>query len=265
MQTITMDISSKESLLLDIQKNAVSFKSGDTDQRFCLSLYENEQEWNIPSNAVLAVWYSGPGGEGNYSEVDGLSAFAVSGNTVTITPAPEMIAVSGSGFLCLSIHCPDNTKKVLWNLVYTVEGTPAGANPQMGTYFTALSGLIRQAQEAAEAFETDPSLQIGGKAADAAATGQAIGQIAAGLSSFRSMMIHSSTAETPQAMLDRVWSGLPSECNYVILHNNVGVVGSVIGCKATDKYATFIWFNYNNASIYLLKRLNGVWSETPMS
>jgi hypothetical protein len=265
MKTIVMDLSSKEDLLLEIQKNTINFKQEDINQRFCIALYDESQEWCIPDDAVLSVWYSGPSGEGSYSEVEGNSAFIVSGNQITITPAPEMIAAPGSGLLCLSIHAPASVSRILWNLVYTVEGTPAVGNPQMGTYFTALSGLVRQAQSAANTFQADPTLSIAGKAADAAATGAALDKITSEFAGFKTMTVTSTQAETPQVMLERIWNQIPEECNIVILHNNSGVVGTIFGNKATEKYATFLWFNYASSSVYLLKRLNNVWEETAIS
>ena len=181
MKTIALDMAGKDDLLLDVQKNVVSFKSGDTDQRFCLALFDGAKEWVIPKDALLSVWYSGPGGEGCYSDIDGETAFSVSGNTVTITPAPEMLSVSGSGLMCLVVH-DTQSQRVLWNLVYTVEGVPAADSSGASGYFAAFTGLIRQAQQFIVAQDPDATLSHAGKAADAAATGAALnGKASSGL------------------------------------------------------------------------------------
>lgn len=174
MKTIMVDISSKDDLLIDVQKNAVSFACGSTKQPFCLSLYENKTPWNVPAGTEFSVWYSGPGGEGCYSHVDGVSAFSVSGHEVTVAPAPEMTAVSGSGLMCLMAHLPDGSQKKMWNLVYTAEGIPGGDTPAAAKYFAAFSGLIAQALQCVEQQTPDTSLTIPGRSADAASTGAAI-------------------------------------------------------------------------------------------
>ena len=176
MKTILLDLNSKHDLLLDVQKNTVSFASSDSAQRFCLGLLEGGNPWPVPEDASLSLWYSGPSGSGSYTEVDGASAFSVAGNTVTITPAPQMLAAPGSGLMCLMVHTADGAQRKMWNLVYTVEGVPGAEGTHAQAYFAAFSGLIQQAQAFIHRQLPDPSLTVEGKAADAAATGAALGE-----------------------------------------------------------------------------------------
>ena len=168
MQTFHFDLSAKS------DAPVLYVKQGDVGRRFRAVVTDGGAAYAIPAGAQFSVWFSGPGGEGNYKSIGDRSAFAVEGNTVTVELIAQMLVNAGTGAMCLALSADDGTQLGLWNMVYAVEHVPGMGSKAVEDCYTALSELLRQAIDAAETFEVDASLSAPGKAADAAAVGEAL-------------------------------------------------------------------------------------------
>ena len=165
MQTFHFDLSTKSIAPV------LNVKQGDVGRKFQAVITDRGVAYNIPAGAQFSVWFSGPSGEGNYSAIGERSAFTVDGNTVTVELIAQMLQNPGTGAMCLVLNAVDGSQIGLWNVIYSVEAVPGMGSKTAQEYYTALSELARQAIEAAATFETDTTLSVSGKAADAAATG----------------------------------------------------------------------------------------------
>ena len=175
MQTIHLDVSNKGVV------PAIYAKQGDVGRKFRAVITDNGEAYDIPADALLSVWYSGTSGEGNYSMIGENSAFSIDGNTVTVELITQMLTNPGGGNVCLVMNRQDGTQIGTWNIPYIVEQLPGMGSSAAEQYFTALteaaakaSESAAKAAEAAATFETDESLSVAGKAADAATTGAAL-------------------------------------------------------------------------------------------
>ena len=165
MQTFHFDLSTKSIAPV------LNVKQGDVGRKFKAVITDGGVAYNIPAGAQFSVWFSGPSGEGNYSAIGERTAFAVDGNTVTVELIAQMLVNAGTGAMCLVLYGNDGTQLGLWNVIYAVEHVPGMGSEAAEDYYTALSELAKHAIDAAATFETDPSLSVGGRAADAAAVG----------------------------------------------------------------------------------------------
>ena len=168
MQAFHFDLSTKSIAPV------LNVKQGDVGRKFQAVITDRGVDYNIPAGAQFSVWFSGPSGEGNYSAIGERSAFTVDGNTVTVELIAQMLQNPGTGAMCLVLNAVDGSQIGLWNVIYSVEAVPGMGSKTAQEYYTALSELARQAIEAAATFETDTTLSVSGKAADAAATGAAL-------------------------------------------------------------------------------------------
>ena len=127
MQIINLDLSRK-GIIATLQT-----KQGDVGRQFQAVVTDNGKAYSIPEGAMLSVWYSGASGDGNYSEIDGESAFTITGNCVTVTLIAQMLANPGAGILCLMLHGADGTQIATWNILYQTEAVPGvGSVPAIG-------------------------------------------------------------------------------------------------------------------------------------
>ena len=168
MQIFQIDLSTKHMV------QTVYAKQGDVGRKFQVVLTDGTVAYPIPAGVQFSVWYSGPGGEGNYSAIGDKSAFEVRENTVTVELIAQMLMHEGTGVLCVVMNAADGTQLGLWNMVYAVEPVPGTDSQGAQQFYTALSEVAAQAIRAAETFQTDPALKIPGRAADAEATGVAL-------------------------------------------------------------------------------------------
>ena len=118
MQTIRLDICRYQ------VSEGICVKQGDVGRKFQVKVTDCGEDYAIPAGAKLSVWYSGTSGEGNYSEINGVSAFQVEGNTVTVEMIAQMMMNKGGGTLCLIIHRADGGQLGMWSIPYLVEGVP---------------------------------------------------------------------------------------------------------------------------------------------
>jgi len=144
MQTFTLDLSNKRVVPL------LYAKQKDTGAKIQIAITDNDKEYAIPAGTSFSVWYSGTSGAGNYVEINGKSAFSVSGNKVTVELIYQMLANPGEHLMCLVMSGTGGTRLGLWNIPYFVEGIP-GENSQVAQqYYDAFVYAQQKAERAAQ-------------------------------------------------------------------------------------------------------------------
>lgn len=161
MQTIHIDISNANII------PAIYAKQGDVGRKFQAVITDGGTAYNIPSGTTLSMWYSGASGEGNYTHIGERSAFSVDGNKAVVEMITQMLSVPGEGKMCLVLNYGEN-QIASWNIEYVVESVPGAESEKAEEYYTAFSKAV------SELPYPDESLSVAGKAADAAATGEAL-------------------------------------------------------------------------------------------
>ena len=184
MQTFNLDLTTK-----GIQP-LLNAKQGDVGRKFKAVITDGSAGYQIPANAEFSVWYSGTGGEGNYTMIGDHKAISIDGNTVTVELITQMLNLPGNGRLCLTMDA-DGTNISTWNIPYFVESVPGMGSKTATQYFNDLKNTAEraaasaqeaansaaEATQAAEKLETDESLSVSGVAADAKATGERIATV----------------------------------------------------------------------------------------
>lgn len=204
MQIINLNINKKTEIPL------LHVKQGDTGRTFQAVLFDGDESYSVPAGAVFSVWYSGTGGAGNYTTLDGRSAFAVDGNTVTVELSPKMLACKGGGLMCIVMNSSDGTQLGLWNIPYFVEGVPGSEGADAQSYFDAFAEVVahaleasKQAQDAVDNLKTDTTLTVSGKPADAYAAGEALaGKAPAGFGYGETLGVYDTADNTFTARMD---------------------------------------------------------------
>lgn len=161
MQIIQLDISRKTEI------SVVQAKQDDVGRKFQVVVLENGKPYFIPGNAVISLWYSGASGEGNYTEIDGKMPFQIYENTVTVELISQMLRLPGGGQMCLVMLDHSGRQIGFWNIPYHVEKIPGMGSKGAEDYFSALTKMIQD-------METDKSLSIADRPADAKAVGDAL-------------------------------------------------------------------------------------------
>lgn len=177
MQTIHLEVSDKN------VPELLQTKQGDVGRKFLAVFRDGAEDFQIPEDALLTVWYSGTSGDGNYSAIDGRSAFTVSGNMVEVEVITQMVTSRGGGTLCLVMNRADGGQLGYWNIPYMTEGIPGVESAEATQYYTALSETagqvaqyVAEAREIADNLIVDDTLSHAGAAADAAAVAAALEQ-----------------------------------------------------------------------------------------
>lgn len=117
-------------------------KQDDINRAFTVVFNNDGETWPVPAGAVIAVWYHGASGMGNFIE-----GIIVSGNTATVPFIPQMLSVPGSGQLCLVISTEAGDQIGTWNIPYIVEEVPGWGSDGYTIYYTALSETLAQIQQ----------------------------------------------------------------------------------------------------------------------
>lgn len=162
MQTIYLDISNKGVI------PTIHAKQGDVGRKFQVVLTDSGLPYIPVGGSAFSVWYSGASGEGNYTEVGDKSAFSVSGNKVTVEMISQMLSNDGEGVLSLVLNDPNGNQISTWNIHYICEYVPGAGSQEAKAYYTAFSQAVENLPY------PDASLSASGKAADAAAVGDAL-------------------------------------------------------------------------------------------
>ncbi len=178
MQIIDLDIGSYQ------VPQTVYAKQGDVGRKFQIHLADGGEPYVPADGAWFSLWYSGTSGIGNYSAIADRSAFSQEGSAVTVELIGAMLRNKGGGTLCLLLHDEQGAQTGFWNIPYVCEAVPGLDSSEVTAHCTALTEYARMAaesaaaaQEAAESFQVDSNLVMGGMAADAAETGRRITEV----------------------------------------------------------------------------------------
>lgn len=195
MQTLKMDFQSQST------PPVVPVMQSDAQSRFIgITLYNGGVPYEAPEGASYTVQYCGPGANnmGWYDTIQLSSGTrkavivdSASKNVVTLELAEQALRVNGNVFVNLCVVT--NTGYMLKTFPILCRVTGAAfpdtvavqsffyvtgiTSEQWLAYVTACQDAQKRAEDAAAKFVTDPTLSLSGKAADAKATGDTVGQL----------------------------------------------------------------------------------------
>lgn len=147
MQTFHLDLQSKGIVPL------LYAKQRDVGTKICVVLTTNGIRYPVPENTQFSVWFSGKSGDGNYTEIDGRSAFFIDDNEVTVELIYQMLNKPGEHVMCLVMNDAEGNQKGLWNIPYFVEPIPGADSKAATDYYNAFLESQKRAEEAAERAE----------------------------------------------------------------------------------------------------------------
>ena len=148
MQTIKLDLQQQTTILPSLKA-----KQNDRYSRFFKAvLLDGSTAFSIPSGAAMMVRYIAPSGCGWYdtvTEIDGTtthSAFSITGNQVTVELAEAMLAMPGSGTLCLQVYAASGYRIGTWNISFDIEADLlTDSTIAASDYYNVLTGQVAQA------------------------------------------------------------------------------------------------------------------------
>lgn len=167
----------------------ISAVENDSQSRFFqATLYENGKAYTAPAGASYSIMYCGfgPQNQGWYDTInDGAgkrAACAVSGNVVTCEIARQALQVPGHVSIVLCMTTGKGYMLKSWPIECDCKNDRYDSTVEIQSFFyiTQISNESwTQAIQAVEELKNtiDPTLSLSGKAADAKATGDAVGQV----------------------------------------------------------------------------------------
>ena len=167
----------------------ISAVENDSQSRFFqATLYENGKAYTAPEGAAYSIMYRGfgPQNQGWYDTInDGAgkrAACAVSGNVVTCEIARQALQVPGHVSIVLCVTTGKGYMLKSWPIECDCKNDRYDSTVEIQSFFyvTQVSNADwTQAIQAVEELKNtiDPTLSLSGKAADAKATGDAVGEL----------------------------------------------------------------------------------------
>lgn len=167
----------------------ISAVENDSQSRFFqATLYENGKAYAAPEGATYSIMYRGfgPQNQGWYDTInDGAgkrAACVVSGNVVTCEIARQALQVPGHVSIVLCVTTGKGYMLKSWPIECDCKNDRYDSTVEIQSFFyvTQISNESwTQAIQAAEELKNtiDPTLSLSGKAADAKATGDAVGEL----------------------------------------------------------------------------------------
>ena len=148
MQNFELDITNKRVIPL------LYAKQRDVGAKIHVVLTDNKEPYTVPNDVQFSVWFSGKSGSGNYTEIDGKSAFVVEGNTITVELIHQMLNNAGEHAMCLVMNDASGNQRGMWNIPYFVEEIPGADSEAATAYYNAFLDAQKKAEEAADRAET---------------------------------------------------------------------------------------------------------------
>ncbi len=167
----------------------ISAVENDSQSRFFqATLYENGKAYTAPEGAAYSIMYRGfgPQNQGWYDTInDGAgkrAACAVSGNVVTCEIARQALQVPGHVSIVLCVTTGKGYMLKSWPIECDCKNDRYDSTVEIQSFFYVTQISNASWTQAIQAFEElkntiDPTLSLSGKAADAKATGDAVGQL----------------------------------------------------------------------------------------
>lgn len=180
----------------------ISAVENDSQSRFFqATLYENGKAYTAPEGATYSIMYRGfgPQNQGWYDTInDGAgkrAACAVSGNVVTCEIARQALQVPGHVSIVLCVTTGKGYMLKSWPIECDCKNDRYDSTAEIESFFyiTQVSNADwTQAIQAVEELKNiiDPTLSLSGKAADAKATGDAVGELKEDIISVSNGLIH---------------------------------------------------------------------------
>ena len=250
MQTLKMDFQSQST------PPVVPVMQSDAQSRFIgLTLYDGGVPYSAPSGAQYTVQYRGSGANnmGWYDTIQLSSgtrkAVVVSSsspNVVTLELAEQALRVNGKVEVSLCVVNNTGYKLNTFPIICRVTGAPyvdpvavrsyfyvtGLTSEQWLAYVTACQDAQKRAEDAAATFETDPTLSVEGKAADASVTGKKIKDITENISNENAIYIgepgYRSFSKNGELTYNADWSSVKAEISDVLQDYGVIISNSAI-------------------------------------
>jgi hypothetical protein len=167
----------------------ISAVENDSQSRFFqATLYENGKAYTAPEGAAYSIMYRGfgPQNQGWYDTInDGAgkrAACAVSGNVVTCEIARQALQVPSHVSIVLCVTTGNGYMLKSWPIECDCKNDRYDSTVEIQSFFYVTNVSNASWMQAIQAVEDlkntiDPTLSLSGKAADAKATGDAVGQL----------------------------------------------------------------------------------------
>ena len=167
----------------------ISAVENDSQSRFFqATLYENGKAYTAPAGASYSIMYHGfdPQNQGWYDTInDGAgkrAACAVSGNVVTCEIARQALQVPGHVSIVLCVTTGKGYMLKSWPIECDCKNDRYDSTAEIQSFFYITQVSNEDWNRAIQALEElkntiDPTLSLSGKAADAKATGEAVGKL----------------------------------------------------------------------------------------
>ena len=167
----------------------ISAVENDSQSRFFqATLYENGKAYTAPEGATYSIMYRGfgPQNQGWYDTInDGAgkrAACAVSGNVVTCEIARQALQVPGHVSIVLCVTTGKGYMLKSWPIECDCKNDRYDSTAEIQSFFYVTSVSNASWMQVIQAVEElkniiDPTLSLSGKAADAKATGDAVGRL----------------------------------------------------------------------------------------
>lgn len=167
----------------------ISAVENDSQSRFFqATLYENGKAYTAPEGATYSIMYRGfgPQNQGWYDTInDGAgkrAACSVSGNVVTCEIARQALQVPGHVSIVLCVTTGKGYMLKSWPIECDCKNDRYDSTAEIQSFFYITQVSNADWTQAIQAWENlkdaiDPTLSVSGKAADAKATGDAVGQL----------------------------------------------------------------------------------------
>lgn len=177
----------------------ISAVENDSQSRFFqATLYENGKAYTAPEGATYSIMYRGfgPQNQGWYDTInDGAgkrAACAVSGNVVTCEIARQALQVPGHVSIVLCVTTGKGYMLKSWPIECDCKNDRYDSTVEIQSFFYITQVSNADWTQAIQAWEDlkntiDPTLSVSGKAADAKATGDAVGQLKEDLTNVKNL------------------------------------------------------------------------------
>lgn len=269
MQTIKMDFQSQST------PPVVPVMQSDSQSRFIgLTLYDGGVPYSAPSGAVYTVEYQGQGANntGSYNTIllpsgtrKAVVVSSSSPNVVTLELAEQALRVNGEVKISLCVLTNTGYKLNTFPIICRVTGAPyvdpvsvrsffyvtGLTSDQWTAYVTACQDAQKRAEDAAAKLVVDPTLKLEGRAADAKATGDSVGEIKEDLDS-KTIILKSVNEANPDEYSDGFLNANKIQnLNQAYSHTGYikckkGDIIRTLRCAEIDAYHIVQYYDHNN-------------------
>lgn len=233
----------------------ISAVENDSQSRFFqATLYENGKAYTAPAGASYSIMYRGfgPQNQGWYDTInDGAgkrAACAVSGNVVTCEIARQALQVPGHVSIVLCVTTGKGYMLKSWPIECDCKNDRYDSTVEIQSFFYVTQVSNESWTQAIQAVEElkntiDPTLSLSGKAADAKATGDAVGELKEDLSDIKNDVLYT---QYPNNLLDNddVTPNAIIDDNGNVKKSDNNSITGYIAAKLGDEF----WFAFSDNS-----------------